>query len=148
MHTFRHMLVLFTCVALVFGPQCCCCALAGGAETQRDDGGGCCCCAAIDGPESVAAAADPVANPAPHEGNRPCRCREHGKPAAMAGQVSHTPSGHPGAVTWGVWIASLEATVPALAGGVVIAPDCRPADGDPYPRSGRALLCACCILRL
>jgi hypothetical protein len=148
MHTFRHLLVLVTCVALVFGPQCCCCVLAGGAATQPDDGGGCRCCAAPDGAVCVATAADPAPDPVPHEGDRPCRCREHGKPAAAAGKVSQTPSGAPGTATWSVWILALEAAVPALAGGVVIAPDCRPAAGDPPPRSGRAVLRACGILRL
>ena len=144
MQTLRHLLVLVTCVALVVGPQCCCCVLAGGDAAPRDDDG--CCCGAATADRVSSADADP--DPVPHQGDRPCRCRDHGKPAAAAGQASQSPSGAPGTATWGVWIAALAATVPALAGGVAIAPDCRPAAGEPPPRSGRALLCACGILRL
>lgn len=142
MHVFRHLIVLVICVALVVGQQCCCCVLAGGASTQRDDGC-CCCCAAAADPLSTADAA-----PVPHQDDRPCRCRDRGWSTAAANQASQSPSGAPITATWGVWIAALAATVPDLAGGVVIAPDCRPAAGEPPPRSGRALLRAYGILRL
>lgn len=148
----RHLLVLVTCLALLVGPQCCCCTLAGdagGAAAERDGGGCCCCAASADAAGSLDAdgAAHRDAAPGGHDSDRPCRCRESIQSAALAGQAFQAPTGACEAAPSGPWDAALSASLAALEGAVVPAA-CQPAAGEPPPRSGRAILRACGILRL
>jgi hypothetical protein len=152
MDRLRHLLVLVTCLALLVGPQCCCCTLAGGVggAAAESDGGACCCCAAsadAAGSADADAAAHRDAAPGGHDSDRPCRCRDSMQPAALAGHAFQAPSGACEAASWGPWDAALAASLPALEGAVVPAA-CQPAADEPPPRSGRALLRACGILRL
>lgn len=152
MDRLRHLLVLVTCLALLVGPQWCCCAVAGdaGGPAAASDGSACCCCAAsaeAAGMTDATGTVSPAVPPARHDSDRPCRCRESIQSAALAGHAFQAPSGACEAASWGPWDAALAASLPALENAVVPAA-CQPAAGEPPPRSGRAILRACGILRL